>query len=118
MADDRRLDDLRAARAELDAVIEEIRAVPGYEEFLAVPTFDDIAAVAADSPLVCLAAAEPGGLALVVRGDDVTHVPLDGLTAGTLRDKVTAHLGLYARYRAAPETVYPDWNAGLDEVTA
>jgi CHAT domain-containing protein len=117
MADDRRLDDLRAARAELDAVIEEIRAVPGYEEFLAVPTFDDVAAVAADSPLVYLAAAEPGGLALVVRGDDVTHVPLDGLTAGTLRDKVTAHLGLYARYRAAPETVYPEWNAGLDEVT-
>ena len=90
MTDGPSLDAIRAARDELDAVIEEIRAVPGYEDFLAVPTFDDVAAVARDCPLVYVAAAEPGGLALVVRGADVTHVPLDGLTAETLRDQVTA----------------------------
>jgi hypothetical protein len=92
MTDGPRLDDIRAAREELDAVIEEIRAVPGYDDFLAVPTFADVADVARECPLVYLAAAEPGGLALVVRGTDVTHVPLDGLTVGTLREKVTAHL--------------------------
>jgi CHAT domain-containing protein len=118
MTDGPRLDDIRAAREELDAVIEEIRAVPGYEDFLAVPTFSDVAAAAGECPLVYLAAAEPGGLALIVRGADVTHVPLDDLTAGTLRHKVTAHLDRYARYRAAPEPSYHEWNAGLDELTA
>ena len=118
MTDGPSLDAIRAARDELDAVIEEIRAVPGYEDFLAVPTFDDVAAVARDCPLVYVAAAEPGGLALVVRGADVTHVPLDGLTAGTLRDQVTGHLDRYAQYRASRETGYPLWNTSLDEVTA
>ena len=87
MTDGGNLDAIRAARAELDAVIEEIRAVPGYEDFLAVPTFDDVAGVAGECPLVYVAAAEPGGLALVVRGTDVTHVPLDGLTAEGLRER-------------------------------
>jgi CHAT domain-containing protein len=118
MSDSPSLDAIRAAREELDSVIEEIRAVPGYEDFLAVPTFDDVAAVARDCPLVYVAAAEPGGLALVVQGADVTHVPLDGLTAGTLRDQVTAHLDQYAQYRASRETGYPLWNTSLDEVTA
>jgi hypothetical protein len=118
MTDDLSLDDIRAARDELDAVIEEIRRVPGYEDFLAVPTFDDVAAVAGDCPLVYLAAAEPGGLALVVRGTDVTHVSLDGLTAGTLREQVTAHLDRYKQYRASREISYPLWNTSLDEVTA
>ena len=96
------LDAIRAAREELDAVIEEIRAVPGYEDFLAVPTFEDVAGVAGECPLVYVAAAEPGGLALVVRGADVTHVPLDGLTAEALRERTTAHLEAYAGYRADP----------------
>ena len=68
-----------------------------------MPTFDDVAAVAEDGPLVYVAAAEPGGLALVVQGFEVTHVPLDGLTAGVLREQVTAHLDRYAQYRASRE---------------
>jgi len=116
------LGDIRAARQELDAVIEEIRAVPGYEDFLAVPTFADVAAAAGGHTLVYLAAAEPGGLALVVRGDDVAQVPLEELTAQTLHAKVTGHLEQYARYRLeyrnAPQTAYPQWSAALDEVTA
>lgn len=118
MTDGPSLDDIRAAREELDAVIEEIRAVPGYEDFLAVPTFDDVAAAAEDCPLVYVAAAEPGGLALVVRGADVTHVPLDGLTAGILRELVTDHLDRYAQYRASRETGYSQWNTSLGEAAA
>jgi CHAT domain-containing protein len=118
MTDGGNLDAIRAAREELDAVVEEIRAVPGYEDFLAVPTFDDVAVVAAVCPLVYVAAAEPGGLALVVRGTDVTHVPLDGLTAEALRERATAHLEVYAGYQKAPETARERWNTSLDEVTA
>lgn len=118
MTDGGNLDAIRAAREELDAVIEEIRTVPGYEDFLAVPTFDDVAGVAGECPLVYVAAAEPGGLALVVRGTDVTHVPLDGLTAEALRERVTAHLGVYAEYQNAPKTARERWNTSLDDVTA
>jgi hypothetical protein len=118
MNEDGDLDAIRAAREELDAVIEEIRAVPGYEDFLAVPTFDDVAGVAGECPLVYVAAAEPGGLTLVVRGTDVTHVPLDGLTAAALRERTTEHLEAYAEYRAGPEGARARWNSSLDDVTA
>ena len=117
MTDSGSLDAIRAAREELDAVIEEIRAVPGYEDFLAVPTFDDVAGAAGECPLVYVAAAEPGGLALVVRDAEVTHVPLDSLTAAALRERATAHLEAYAAYRAAPEAARARWDASLDEVT-
>src|SRR5215472_17013094 len=118
MTDGGNLDAIRAAREELDAVIEEIRTVPGYEDFLAVPTFDDVADVAGECPLVYVAAAEPGGLALVVRGNDVAHVPLDGLTAEAIRDRTTAHLSAYAEYRAEPRNARARWDTSLDDVTA
>ncbi|MGD9525355.1 MAG: CHAT domain-containing protein [Pseudonocardia sp.] len=109
---------VRAARAELDAVIEEIRGVEGFEQFLAPPTFDDVAGTATEVPLVYLAAAEQGGLALVVRGDrpgddQVVHVPLDTLTAEALREKAQAHLDAYAAAR--DDTAR--WSRWLSEVT-
>jgi CHAT domain-containing protein len=118
MTDSSGLEAIRAAREGLDAVIEEIRAVPGYEGFLAVPTFLDVAAAVGAGPLVYLVAAEPGGLALVVANGDVTDVPLDGLTAATVRERATAHLDAYTLYRSSPRAGYALWNASLDEVTA
>jgi hypothetical protein len=117
MTDGTSLDDIRAAREELDAVIEEIRTVPGHEDFLAAPTFDDVARVAAAGPVVYLAAAEPGGLALIVRGDDVVHVPLDGVTAAALQERARQHLDTYARYVATPRAERPRWNGALDDLT-
>jgi len=112
------VDAIRAARRELDEVIEEIRHVPGYEQFLAPPTFEDVARSAEPGPLVYLAAAELGGLGLVVRGTDVVHVPLDELTAENLRTRVTGHLQTYADYRADRERHRADWYASLDRITA
>jgi CHAT domain-containing protein len=109
---------IRAARRELDAVIEEIRAVPGHEDFLAAPSFEDIATVAAaDHPLVYFAAADLGGLALVVRGNDVEHVPLDGLTADVVRERVSAHLSIYNAYRHDAQAGRDSWRSALDSVT-
>ena len=85
--DDAGLEEIRAARRELDEVIDEIRKVPGYEQFLAAPTFEDVANAAREQPLIYVAAADLGGLALVVRGDDVVHVPLAELTADVVRDQ-------------------------------
>lgn len=114
---------IRAARRELDAVIEEIRAVPGYHDFLAAPSFDDVARVAAvDHPLVYFAAADLGGLALVVRGEEVTHVPLDEMTADVVRERVGTYLAAYDGYRTASavdqERAHAAWRTALQEVTA
>jgi CHAT domain-containing protein len=110
---------VRAARRELDDVITEIRRVPGHEDFLAAPTFDDVAAVATpDHPVVYLAAAEPGGLALVVRGADVTHVPLESLTAAALRERLQEHLARYEDHRRDPSSGLDTWQRSLDDVTA
>lgn len=112
---------MRAARHELDEVVDEIRAVPGYEDFLAAPRFADVGALAtADQPLVYFAAADLGGLALVVRGAevDVEHVPLAGLTADILRDRVGRHLAVYEAYRRDPRTGRTAWRLALDEIGA
>ena len=109
---------IREARRELDAVIDEIRTVPGYEAFLAAPTFDDVAEAAADRPIAYIAAAETGGLALVVRGRDVTHVPLDELGAEPLRERVVPYLEAYSAYRLDPKAAVAAWERALDETCA
>ena len=110
---------IRAARRELDDVIEEIRAVPGHEDFLAAPTFEQIAAIAGDDrPLVYFAAADAGGVALVVRGAAVVDVPLDDLTADVVRERVIGHLEAYDAYRTRAAGGRDRWRRSLDEVTA
>jgi CHAT domain-containing protein len=108
---------IREARRELDAVIQEIQALAGFDTFLAPPRFQDVAAAAAERPLVYAAHAEPGGLALIVREADVVHVPLDELTTGAVRDRVRPYLAAYAAYRADAESGLPAWNAELDAIT-
>ena len=62
---------LEAARAELDAAIEAIRGVAGYEDFFRPPTWEKIVeAVAPGVPLAYLVATPAGGVALVVRRDE------------------------------------------------
>ncbi len=112
------LDEIRTARQELDDTIAEIRTVPGFEDFLAAPTFEDVAEAAEQTPLVYLAAAVPGGLALIVRGEDVRDVALDDLTEAELRERVHRHLGTYDAYRRDPEGGRPGWVESLDELCA
>lgn len=109
---------LRAARQALDEVIAEIQRVPGFEDFLATPTFDDVGEAAADQPLAYLAAAQHGGLALVVRGDDVAHVDLPGLGREPLAELTRQYLDSYAGFRGSMETRRGDWDATLTQVTS
>jgi tetratricopeptide (TPR) repeat protein len=60
------LDGMRAARAELDDVMDEIRRVPGYELFQRPSSFEEIVGVAEEAPLVYLITTFVGSLALVV----------------------------------------------------
>lgn len=116
---DRSVGDLRAARQDLDAVIDEIRGVPGFEDFLAAPDFADVAQVAADIPLVYLAAPEPGGLALVVHGAEVTDLDLPALTADALRDRVEEYRDRHERFRRdqLKSELWAGWTASLSDTT-
>ena len=115
----------QAARAELDETIAEVRKVAGYERFLDPPTYADVCAATGPYPLVYLAAAEAGGLALIVGGEqdagaakgsgsgEPAAVWLPGLTEDALRARAEA-------FRAAHESRNDDpagWRGMLDTVT-
>ncbi len=55
-----------------------------FPEFFQAPAFEQIAQAAAEMPIVYLLATPAGGLALIVHGDGVTPVPLEGLTEEAL----------------------------------
>lgn len=122
MTDDDRAEEVRAARRELDEVVREIQdveidGVRKFASFLAPPTMDDIAAAASGPPLVYLAAAEPGGLALIVRGGDVEHVPLPRLTSRTLRDRTASYLAAHGGDKDLSPEAATAWRTALDDIT-
>jgi CHAT domain-containing protein len=111
----RRAGELRAAQRELEAVIAEIRAVPGFERFFDQPSIDDILAAATDAPIVYLAATDLGGLALLVRGGQRPNVTLrwlDQLTETTLGQRVDR----YFETQAMPNS-HTMWPAMLSRTT-
>lgn len=110
------VDAIREARRELDEVIKEIQAVPGFETFLAAPTFDDIADAARQRPIVYISPAGPGGLALIVRDGGVMHVALDEISTDSVRERVTPYLEAYAQYRGDPDGRLGTWTIALDEL--
>jgi CHAT domain-containing protein/tetratricopeptide (TPR) repeat protein len=79
--------EVRTTAESLDSIIDEIRAVPGYEAFLKRPTFASIAAAAEHHPVIFLAAGRQEGMALVIRGGEATYVPLPSLTADAAREQ-------------------------------
>jgi len=78
---------IHAVAGSLDAVTEEIRAVPGYESFLRRPTFASIEDAAWHNQLLYLAAGRTEGLALLVRAGDVVAHRLPGLVAESVRTR-------------------------------
>ena len=108
---------MEQAQAAWNAVIEEIRRLPGYETFLRSLTAEQIQAQAQDAPLVYLAATQHGGLALIVRGEgEPLAVELPDLTEKALRDQVEGpgeewggYLGAYFRWRALLREGTPDF---------
>ncbi|WP_044232201.1 CHAT domain-containing protein [Chloroflexus sp. Y-396-1] len=87
---------IRAARADLDAAIEAIRAIPGYETFLRPPAYAEIAAAAQpDVPLVYLITTSHGSLALIVPHGNVEleALLLDEFTENDLNNILLMHTG-------------------------
>jgi CHAT domain-containing protein len=111
------VEEIRQARDELDEVIAEIQKVPGFETFLAAPAMSDIEQAASDEPVVYLVPATWGGLALIVLGGDVVHIPLDGMTTGRVMEIASDFLAVHAAYRAEQDPSGSDWDTCLDRTT-
>lgn len=115
----------QAAGAEFAEAIAEVRKVAGYERFLDSPTYADVCLTAGQYPLVYLAAAEAGGLALVVGGNQDAGTPkgpgsgepavvwLPGLTQDALRARAEAFSAAHEGRIADPA----GWRGMLDTVT-
>ena len=107
--------ELKAARAELDEVIDEIRQVQGFGRFLDSPTFQDLAAAASpELPLAYLASAKPGGLLIVVDGRNVTTCLLPGLTEEVFHEKVVQYFSKYDP--EAPGRAVAGWSDAIYEL--
>jgi hypothetical protein len=105
------------ARAEFDAVMDEIRRHPGFEVFGAPMTLGQIAEVARPAPLVYLAATEVGGVALIVEGGGgVATVWLPGFSTDAVRARLDGEGGYAQTYRAWREdrAAWATWAGELD----
>jgi CHAT domain-containing protein/tetratricopeptide (TPR) repeat protein len=130
-----RLQQLAAAQADLNAVIEEIRRIPGYQDFLLPLSAKRIRALAEEAPLVYLMATPAGGLALVVTHREVRTVWLEMLNEAALNGRLRGpaddpalggYLGAYVTWLSSPNSSTPPearqaattaWLAVLDGIT-
>jgi len=121
-------DQRRAAQQALQAAIERIRTVPGFEHFLLPLPWERIAAIAQEVPLIYLLTTPAGGLALVVYNGNVTPIFLDALTEPAFREqlfgpandpKLGGYLGAYDRWRGNPrdQVATRAWFTALENIT-
>lgn len=92
----------RAAAGEWDELLDRIRALPDFANFLAPPRARDLRAAATGGTVVLVSVGhtvghtvgQPGGDAILVRPDGLTHLPLPGLDAGEVRARVATLTGV------------------------
>jgi CHAT domain-containing protein len=111
-------DALRATRDELDATIEAIQQVQGFEQFLKPPTFATIQQAAQNTTLIYILATEAGGLALLV-GEKIIPVWLPALTDIDLHNILnnedkTGYLDSYFNRKENQKA----WHTALDTTTS
>lgn len=79
------LEQLEAAQTEIQAIVDSIRKVEGFEYFLHSLPVKSIQTLSREAPLLYLVVTPAGGLALLVQPHEITPIWLDGLTDSTLR---------------------------------
>ncbi|MEV5410337.1 CHAT domain-containing protein [Thermopolyspora sp. NPDC052614] len=83
-------DDRRRTAADLAALMEEIRSLPGFESFALPPALRELHAQAAEGPVVIINVADHRSDALLLTENDITVRPLPDLSPATLIEHVTA----------------------------
>jgi CHAT domain-containing protein len=106
-------------RQQLDALLQKIRRIPGYEALLTPTTFTEISEAVRDyRPLVYLVSNPLGSLALVVTGSTLECLWLDDFPEKRLREildgpaedpEVSRLFGAYQNFRNDPKTNYDIW---------
>ena len=105
------VEDLAAARSDIDRILRQIRALPDLAEFLIDTNWEHVAAASESTPLLYLLAGNDGGLALIVNAGMIRQLPPDrlpSLTETAVMDRVVALL-------QAREEDFPAWLDLLDE---
>ena len=85
--------DKHAAAAEFAALLDEIRAMPGFASFLLPPEPGQLTGHAARGPVVVLNVSEARSDALIVTADGITALPLPGLALGAVTERIEAFNG-------------------------
>ncbi len=98
----------RQVADELEAVIAEVRALPGFQRFLLSPTAHEMLNAAGEGSVVLVNIDDIRSDALVLTPVGVRHVPLPGLSAADVRIKVTEFLGALGELPDAPRSVITD----------
>lgn len=84
----------QALTAAFEALVQQIRAVQGFESFLEPPSFGQLRQAAADGPVVLVNVAHERSDALIVTVDrKLELVPLPGLTPESLNDQAMTFFG-------------------------
>ena len=106
----------RRVRGEFAEVLERMRMIPGFGTLLQAPTIADVTGAATEYPLIYLAAAESGGVAIVVEPTTAREpkvIWLDDLSAVAVHEQVIATSGAYQRRTEDPES----WKRRIDSLT-
>jgi CHAT domain-containing protein/TPR repeat protein len=105
---------LKTAKTDLDNTIEDIRQVPGYEDFLKPVEFDLIQKAAQETPLVYILTTSAGGLALIVRKEEITPVWLPNL-----EDTFAGYWEAYIQWRNTPtnDNLRHHWRTTIETTT-
>ncbi|WP_143263973.1 CHAT domain-containing protein [Amycolatopsis kentuckyensis] len=89
--------DRRAAAAEWDAVVADIRTRPGFADFLRPTPFAELAKAAAAGPIVLVNVSRIRCDAIVLAPDRSHVIPLDGLTHAEAHERTRAYLAATAQ---------------------
>ena len=103
-------DEIVAAREGLDAVMDEIRSVAGFQTLFDPPGYNEIAQLAGDTPLVYLCSGQRFGIALIANADAPPPLLLPYLTDERVAAGVSAYFAAYAARAERPDL----WRAQLD----
>ncbi|WP_405725088.1 CHAT domain-containing protein [Streptomyces sp. NBC_00028] len=91
-ADGTAVQERRALAGEFNAVLEAIRALPGFGTFLGPPSFSELVPPPGTGPAVLVNLSELGSDALIVHGDHASRVPLPLATPEAVRAQVSVLL--------------------------
>ena len=102
------IDQLESTQAEIRAVVSQIQKVPGFQNFLCPMQAVEILSLTSRTPLVYLAAAKPGGIALIAYHGLIYLLMLNQLSEKQLREivlgsvddpKLSSYLVAYNNWR-------------------